>query len=630
MAGIRLLLAALAAAFALLATLVAPALPGAAGTRVLAHAQLVASSPGAGATVDASPDEIRLIFSEPLEQQGTSLDVLDINGEPVLTRVGDVDAADQFALVVADPGLPDGVYRVNWRTLSQADGHTIEGFFNFGVGDVPGSLAGGPSGSTHAGAEPIDVVGRWLTYIGLLLALGLATFHRIVVRDQTMPRRLVRALAGALALSALATLAIALASGIDTPSVVEYLFGSRNGLLHVARTVVAALGAAGLWFARPRLAVPIAAATGFAGIVLLIAAGHASALRGIAPIINGVVHVSGAAVWIGGIVALLLLARRPEWILGSGQRPRMRELVPRFSALALASIGLVVTTGVYAAWTQTGALVTAETEYGRTLIMKAGFAAGALALGTLNFLDGGRMMRWLDGFRSRITVEVMLAATVVALTGALAATPPHVQPPGVAIEPIPDAFGEVAPGMEMTVTPGRPGVNRIVVTTIDALAGSAALELALDNLEEGTSSRVPLTLQAMTGMVHSSGGLGQAHTTESGRVDWTADALVLPPESAWDSSVLILAQDGTELSRQRFAFALDEHGIADGQLRSLLDPALAVGVALALGGAVGLGLGIGGWSLPRCEAVASRVALLGGGSVGIVLGSLIGVSVLLA
>lgn len=631
MATSRPRLAGRAAALAVLAVLVAPALPGATGTRVVAHAQLVASSPGAGSTVEESPEEIRLIFSEPLERQGTSLDLLDLNGEQVFTRVGEIDPADPFALVVTQPGLADGVYRINWRTLSAADGHLQEGFFNFGVGDVPGTLAGGPSGSTHEGADPVGVVGRWLTYVGLLLALGLATFHRVVVRDQPMPQRLIRALAAALALSAVATLAIALASAIVTSSPIEYLFASRNGLLHVARAAVAALGAVGLWLAAPRLAVPIAAATGLAGIVLLIAAGHASALPGLAPIVNGVVHVAGAAVWIGGIVALLLLVRRPAWILGSDRRPAMRELVPRFSALALASIGLVAMTGVYAAWTQTGVLVTTETEYGRTLIMKAGFAAGALALGGLNFLDGGRMMRWLDGFRSRITVEVMLATTVLALTGALAATAPHVEPPGVAIEPIPDAFGEVAPGMEMTVSPGRPGVNRIVVTTIDALAGSAILELAIDDVREGTSTRVPLTLQAMTGMVHSAhGGLGQTHTTADGTVDWHADALALPAGSAWDSSVLILSDDGTELSRQRFAFTLDDDGIAEGRARTLLDPALAVGVALALGGALGLGLGLGGWSLPRCEAFASRIALLGGGAAGVVLGGLIGVSVLMA
>jgi hypothetical protein len=249
-----------------------------------------------------------------------------------------------------------------------------------------------------------------------------------------------------------------------------------------------------------------------------------------------------------------------------------------------------------------------------------------LALGGLNYLDGGRMMGWLDGFRSRITVEVMLAATVLVLTAALAITPPTEEAGGVGIEPVPDAFGEVAPGMSMAVIPGRPGVNRIVVTTIDAMAGSAALELGLDDLGTGTTTRVPLVIEGMSGMDHTGGTIGMSHETDDGTIDWTADALALPAGSAWDTSVRILDAEGTELSRQRFAFALDDDGIDEGRVSTLLDPVLGVAAALLLGGALGIGLGLGGARLPRCEALASRIALIGGGTVAVALGLLVGLT----
>jgi copper transport protein len=619
----------LAGALALLALLVAPALPGAVGGRVLAHAQLVASSPGAGGIVAESPDEIRLIFSEPLEAQLTSLDIVDLNGAPVLTRVGEIDPVDPFALVLTDPQLPDGVYGLTWRTLSAADGHTAEGFFNFGVGDVPGSLAGGPQGMTHSDTDAPGVIGRWLTYLGLLLAFGMAVFHRVVIRDGPMPAVLVRLLTVGLFVSAAATLVVGILDALEAGSVVDYLLGTRVGGLQVARAAVAAAGAVALLFVTPRTAGVVAAATGFIGIVMLVAAGHSAAVPGVAALIGQVVHVASAAVWIGGIVGLLAIVRWPTVVAGTNGRPEMRELVPRFSALALVSIGLVALTGVHAAWTQTGVLVPIGTEYGRTLIMKSGFALGALALGGLNYLDGGRMMGWLDGFRSRVTVEVMLAATVLVLTAALAITPPVEEATGVQIEPIPDAFGEVAPGMNMAVIPGRPGVNRIVVTTVDAMAGSAALELGLDDLGNGTTTRVPLEIEGMTGMDHTGGGLGMSHETEDGTIDWTADALVLPPGSGWDTSVRILGPDGTELSRQRFAFTLDDRGIEEGQVRSLLDPTLGIAALLLLGGALGLGLGLGGARLPRCEAVASRLALISGGTIAALLGALIGASKLI-
>ena len=124
--------------------------------------------------------------------------------------------------------------------------------------------------------------------------------------------------------------------------------------------------------------------------------------------------------------------------------------------------------------------------------------------------------------------------------------------------------------------------------------------------------------------------MGASHETDDGTIDWIADALVLPAGSAWDTSVRILGVDGAELSRQRFAFTLDEDGIEEGQVRSLLDPSLGVAALLLLGGAVGLGLGLGGARLPRCEALASRIALIGGGVVAAGLGALIGTSKLIA
>ena len=145
-------------------------MPGGAGNRVLAHAQLVASSPSPGTILEEPPTELRLVFSEPLESQVTSLDLVAQGGTELLVRAGEIDPDDPYALVATAPELADGVYSITWRTLSAADGHTIEGFFTFGVGDIEGRSAPVGPGSAHAETDAIGVIGRWLTYIGLLLA----------------------------------------------------------------------------------------------------------------------------------------------------------------------------------------------------------------------------------------------------------------------------------------------------------------------------------------------------------------------------------------------------------------------------------------------------------------------------
>jgi hypothetical protein len=304
----------------------------------------------------------------------------------------------------------------------------------------------------------------------------------------------------------------------------------------------------------------------------------------------------------------------------------MRTAVPRFSALALASIGLVVATGAYAAWVQTGDIIPAGTEYGRTLIIKAALVLGALSMGALNFFDGGRMRPWLDGFPTRIRIEAMLAGAVLVMSAALATTPPTDEAAGVPIEPLPDAFGEIAPGMAMEIAPGWPGVNRIVVRTSQAMLAVDRMELGLERLDDGSTTSVPLVLEGMEGQAATGGMDHGAHVTPNpdGTVDWIADAVVLPADTHWDASVRILTDDGDELQRQRFAFALDESGVDEGQVEPILTWGLVIAVALGVGGAIGIGLGLGWFTLPRCEQGASRMALLGGGAVGVVLGLAIG------
>ncbi len=618
----------LAAAVALLALLVAPALPGAAGGRVLAHAQLVASSPGAGEQLAATPTELRLVFSEPLEAQATSLDLAGPDGTLLVDHGGTIDPTDPFALVLGPPDLPalaDGVYAVTWRTLSAADGHTADGTFAFAVGAVA-TLPVADGGMTHTQPAPLDVIGRWLTYLGLLAALGIAIGFRVVVRAP-MPRSMARVVGIGLIVAGSASLVLAVANGLEAGSAGDYLLGTRNGALQLARAVVALVGGALLVLApgfAPRL---VAAVTGVAGIVLLALAGHAAGLPGPVAVLVQVVHVGAAGVWAGGVVLLLATLARRRLVVATGPAPSMRTLVPRFSALALVSIGLAGVTGVFTAWSQTGVLLDPATEYGRTLLLKSTLAVAAVALGALNYLDGGRMRRWLDGMRSRLGVESALIAAVLLMTGALAATPPIEVPPGVAIAPVPDAFGATTPGMTMTLSPGRPGVNRVTVTTTDAMAMiSGGLELVLDRLDTGSSTRVPLRLAVDPSVVHE--GMDERGADPAGSdtpIDWVGDAVVLAPDSWWDTSVRAISVAGTELARQRFAFTVSSDGIDEGRETSLADPGAVAGVLLLLGGALAIGLGLGGGRLPRCEAAASRLALRAGGAVAIGLGIAIGI-----
>lgn len=97
---------------------------------VLGHGELVDASPKPGSVIAAPPAAVRIQFSEGIEARFSGLTVTAPDGKRVATGRPEVQGA-----VIAVPlprSLPPGLYRVNWRVLSD-DSHKTQGTFTFEV-----------------------------------------------------------------------------------------------------------------------------------------------------------------------------------------------------------------------------------------------------------------------------------------------------------------------------------------------------------------------------------------------------------------------------------------------------------------------------------------------------------------
>jgi copper transport protein len=598
---------------AALAGLVGLWLAGPAAAPAAAHAQLISSTPGAGELLAESPAELRLAFSEPLDPSFLDVDLLDQDGGTLAPDIGRVDPADDHALVAPMPPLADGLYTVNWRVLSAADGHVTQGFFTFGVGDVevPGtSGGGGGAGDLHAGQSPLvavlDAASRAATYGGTLLAFGLPLIAWLVIAPATgrIPSRILGFAAGALGLAAVGTIG-QLAVGVSTldlgaAGLLTYAIDSRSGLLLSARLVVALVGAGLVLLLAsrrgPRSAAIAGGAAGAVGIGLVALGGHAAATTGAGPVVADAAHLGAAGTWMSGLAGLVALAS--GW-LGRLPNDAMRSAVPRFSALALVSIGLVALTGLYASWLQVGDPRQLGTPYGWALIGKVAVVLTALSIGAVNYVDGGRNLRLGGGLRRRVAVELGLAAVVIVVTANLTSGIPPAQVPTVRV---PIASGE--PGFELAFQPGRPGPNRAVVMAPPPGLHLGTVELQLDRLDTAAgSNRIPLRQDPSA--PHGYGFL--------------ADGVLLPDGSRWTASAVVRDADGVEVSRTRFTFALGTDAIqVDRGL--VLGPGLVLGALLGLAGVSAIGYWLGGGTLPRADRDLGRRALAVGGAVAITVG----------
>ncbi len=605
-----------------------------------AHSQLVSSSPGAAAVLDAAPAEIRLVFSEPVEPRFTGLRITDGEGREVPVSAGATDAADGHVWVVPLPSpLPEGVYTVAWHAMSAADGHSTAGFFTFGVGTQvlrPGAASGTGPGGLHAGHDilpaVVEVAGRAAGYLGPMLALGLAIFALVVLRPVlTVPvvgrsragryRRgsleaartsrtlggdpwgmLVTAQGGALLVGALGGVVLGLvAAGGPGADVVAYLAGTRSGLLVSARCAVAVAGAVTIYaLRRAGRTAPAAAAggiAGLAGLLLLVEGGHAAALASPAPVGVMAVHLGAVSVWLAGVVALAWLA------LAGERREVLRATVPRFSALALVSVALIGLTGVVAAWAETRELLPFGTPYGVALAVKMILFAVALGLGAWNFLDGGRGRPTPVHLQRRLLAEAAVAATVLLAAGNLASGSPPVQERAVEIARAPStAPATLEIGLDLL--PGRPGLNRFGVVLPGGIDDGRTVVLLLQRLDENVGeSRIELRR-----------AYGAAAIAVLPGALFIADGGLLPPGSQWEASAVVLGADGTEVTRQRFTYTMGPQGLTKGQAAGPIDPVSVIAFALLVMALIAVSFAIGGGGLPRADRAASRAALLVGGT----------------
>lgn len=214
-------------------------------------------------------------------------------------------------------------------------------------------------------------------------------------------------------------------------------------------------------------AAPLAASILLAGLTL---AAHASG-SGVLAIAADWLHMLAAALWIGGLVSLLLVLRMAEASL----RPWLaREVVPRFSRVAGIGVGVMVVTGIYSAWVYIPSLQSfLATAYGRALLVKLVLVVPLVALGALNrFVLRPRVLAGkaapvpaVHRFLRTVTGEVGLAAAVLLVVAVLTITPPaKTSAPAVSGKPLILAGIAGDLRVRLAVTPAQPGWNRLEAT----------------------------------------------------------------------------------------------------------------------------------------------------------------------
>lgn len=353
-----------------------------------AHAAFVDAAPAPGVRLAATPGDVALTFTEPLNRRLSRVEIEEAGSGKRIETVQRLRTSSRLS-VVPERALRTGAYRVRWHTVSTLDGHALEGSFSFGVR----AAAAGPGHALEQSPLARDgwvrIALRGLFYVAVLLFVAALVLPGLLAARRTwlvpdalsehLPLAPIRARTlrlvgdlGWLATGAAGAAAIAeatdAAGSLSATALRDFLLANIAGGARLAMVLL--LGAAVLAYRRR---------PGVAGVLAVLAlgavaaSGHASsASPRLLSVLNDWLHLVSGAIWLGGIGLFAIV-----WAgtLRKG-RPALRHAVARhvlepFGRVALPAFAVVSATGLVSLATQLGRVSALwETPYGRLLTVK--------------------------------------------------------------------------------------------------------------------------------------------------------------------------------------------------------------------------------------------------------------------
>lgn len=467
---------------------------------------LLSVSPEPEAVLKSPPTEVVLVFSEPVSATSTAVRVFDPTGSQVS---GISPKVEDSVLSAALPKLEEtGSYTVAWKVVSD-DGHVITGAFLFHLREA---TLKAPIEVSDTGVATLPrvlkVIGAIATWSGLIFALGMCA---AAVKESLDRSRILAGLTAVAAGTAISFGAAAAAVGSGVGESLDVVLGTNSGksslaalILAVVLLIVSAVllrGTAGNRKRSTRLTIQIGA-----GLVLVAAAleGHALALSpiGFSATLT-LLHVVAAIVWISGLV---WIERRTHVATPDDLADEVRRRSPW--AMGVLVVLLASGVGLLLKRVPLGDLI--SSGYGLLGSLKLILLAMAVPLAWQNrsmfatnptapdspeeaatAVEGATVTR----FRASVRVEMVVLAAALIVGSVLA----QVSPPGVASGSGGGSFSQKLPfgegQVELTVDPGKRGMNEIHVTSLGTdgrlMAGIEDLELSMTLAEKDVGPLKP-------------------------------------------------------------------------------------------------------------------------------------------
>lgn len=435
----------------------------AASVPAAAHADFVTSTPAPYDIWNVVPASVSVTVSEAVQPGSPTITVTNSSHDPVTAGRAQLSPTDPTTFTVPlRSGIGPSVYTVTWSVVSADDGHFTAGTFYFMVahrnGTLPGQFPQTGSLIQNQPISPIEVVLDAGSFVGFAIAFGSTLVAALLwsplastgETEARPPAEGFRALLGFARLGAL-TFAAA-AAGLWVENLIRSpppSLGAAVGSIFLASTVSqAALGVLmaillthllgrsrrgnaldeRAWEFLPTLIL------GFVVILLEAAASHSASTGAWWPLgpVADAIHLYGAALWAGGLLALL---RTRRWLREPTPAAFSEELLRAFSRLALLGLFLLVSAGAVLAFILVGTVsALLGSTYGWVILAKTALLVPMILLGGWSRQnlrrepDAEPTHASVERLARAVRTEAVLGAAILVLAGLLATINPAAAP----------------------------------------------------------------------------------------------------------------------------------------------------------------------------------------------------------
>ncbi|SFL12680.1 copper transport protein [Paenibacillus sp. 1_12] len=424
-----------------------------------AHAGLLESVPPANAELDQSPAQIALIFNERLEEGVFWIRVMDTNKKQVTANKAQINL-ERTKLTLDLPKLGQGNYLVSYHVIS-SDGHPVDSTYLFAVGQTLSNVQAGTTDEhlhnqgLSTGVKFTDIihfVSRVIYYAFMLAFTGWVLWLRFsgIKGENTSSAlqgwtlQLQRGFVVAFIFMMFTHLFAMVGDG-GSEALAMLFTHTSIGYVWMASLVLSLLGFVVLFRSLLVDLLWVVFIWFFKSLN-----GHAAAFEPVnQTILLDVVHLAAASLWIAGLLMLLVLWKR--------SRDEAIALFPRVSGVALASLAILVISGVFSVFIMLpDVFYVVETQWGKLLLFKSALVLLVIVTGSLL-----RFYHRRNGYSkigSLLKIDAVLAMLIVAIVGIFTYLTPL-----PTNEPL--SWHVMGEKIHMTaqISPNNPGVNDFTV-----------------------------------------------------------------------------------------------------------------------------------------------------------------------